>query len=77
MPIAVVAERTGLSVHTLRYYEKAGLVESVRRNAGGQRRYAAADLDWLSFLLMTTGTYATLLPLPFIFPFIFSSLMRA
>lgn len=51
MPIAVVAERTGLSAHTLRYYEKAGLVESVRRNAGGQRRYAAADLDWLSFLL--------------------------
>ncbi|MFF0973481.1 UNVERIFIED_CONTAM: MerR family DNA-binding transcriptional regulator, partial [Kocuria sp. CPCC 205295] len=33
LPIAVVAERTGLSVHTLRYYEKAGLVESVRRNA--------------------------------------------
>lgn len=57
LSIAAVAERTGLSAHTLRYYEKAGLVESVRRNAGGQRRYAAADLEWLSFLLRlrTTG----------------------
>ena len=57
LPIAAVAQQTGLSAHTLRYYEKAGLVESVGRNAGGQRRYAAGDLDWLSFLLRlrTTG----------------------
>lgn len=57
LPIAAVAQRTGLSAHTLRYYEKAGLVESVGRNAGGQRRYAAADLEWLMFLLRlrTTG----------------------
>ncbi|MFF0973335.1 UNVERIFIED_CONTAM: MerR family transcriptional regulator, partial [Kocuria sp. CPCC 205295] len=56
LPISVVAVRLELSVHTLRYYEKAGLVESVRRNAGGQRRYAAADLDWLSFLLRLRRT---------------------
>lgn len=57
LTIAEVARLTGLSAHTLRYYEKAGLVESVGRNPGGQRRYAAADLDWLSFLLRlrTTG----------------------
>ena len=57
LSIAAVAQQTGLSAHTLRYYEKAGLVESVGRNASGQRRYAAADLDWLSFLLRlrTTG----------------------
>lgn len=57
LPIAVVARQTGLSAHTLRYYEKVGLVPSVSRNSGGQRRYAAADLDWLTFLLRlrTTG----------------------
>ena len=51
MPIAEVAERTGLSKDALRYYEKAGLIEAVDRSCGGQRRYSAADLDWLAFLL--------------------------
>ena len=56
LPIAEVARRTGLSAHALRYYEKAGLVGSVGRSAGGQRRYASADLDWLSFLLRLRET---------------------
>ncbi|MCZ2805744.1 MerR family transcriptional regulator [Modestobacter sp. VKM Ac-2983] len=56
LPIAAVAQQTGLSAHALRYYEKAGLVESVGRNSGGQRRYAATDLDWLSFLLRLRAT---------------------
>ncbi len=51
LPIAEVARRTGLSKDTLRYYEKAGLIEAVKRSSGGQRRYAANDLDWLTFLL--------------------------
>lgn len=56
LPIAEVAERTGLSKDTLRYYEKAGLIEAVDRSSGGQRRYAAADLDWLAFLLRLRAT---------------------
>lgn len=56
MPIAEVAERTGLSKDTLRYYEKAGLIEAVDRSAGGQRRYATGDLDWLAFLLRLRAT---------------------
>jgi DNA-binding transcriptional MerR regulator len=56
LPIAEVAERTGLSRDTLRYYEKAGLIEAVDRSAGGRRCYAAADLDWLSFLLRLRAT---------------------
>jgi DNA-binding transcriptional MerR regulator len=51
LPIAEVARRTGLSKDTLRYYEKAGLIEAVNRSSGGQRRYAASDLDWLAFRL--------------------------
>lgn len=56
LPIAEVAERTGLSRDTLRYYEKAGLIEAVDRSSGGQRRFAAADLDWLAFLLRLRAT---------------------
>lgn len=56
LPIAEVAARTGLSAHTLRYYEKAGLISPVSRAAGGQRRYSASDLDWIAFLLRLRDT---------------------
>ena len=46
--IAEAARRTGVSVHTLRYYERAGLVvTAVDRNAAGRRRYRQLDLDWI------------------------------
>jgi DNA-binding transcriptional MerR regulator len=48
MSIAEAARRTGVSVHTLRYYERAGLVvTNVDRNAAGRRRYRKLDLDWI------------------------------
>lgn len=56
LPIAEVAQRTGLSKDTLRYYEKAGLIEAVDRSSGGQRRYATTDLDWLALLLRLRAT---------------------
>jgi hypothetical protein len=56
LPIAEVVERTGLSRDTLRYYEKAGLIDAVDRSSGGQRRYASADLAWLEFLLRLRAT---------------------
>ncbi|MGW4783962.1 MerR family transcriptional regulator [Streptomyces sp. NPDC004230] len=56
LTIAQVAERTGLTHDTLRYYEKAGLIERVGRTGGNQRRYAAADLAWLEFLLRLRET---------------------
>lgn len=46
--IGQVAGRTGLSVHTLRLYEREGLFTTeVRRDAAGRRVYGQADLDWL------------------------------
>ena len=39
-----------MSIDTLRYYERVGLISTVCRTTGGQRRYAAADLEWLEFL---------------------------
>lgn len=43
-----VVEETGLSIETLRYYEKIGLLEPVGRNAAGQRRFTDAHLEQLS-----------------------------
>jgi DNA-binding transcriptional MerR regulator len=51
------AEATGLSAHTLRYYERIGLVSPVGRASSGHRRYTENDLRWIGFLncLRSTG----------------------
>ena len=51
-----VAKRTGLSAHTLRYYERIGLIAPIGRAPGGQRRYAASDMAWIEFLLRLRAT---------------------
>jgi DNA-binding transcriptional MerR regulator len=56
LSVAEAAEASGLSAHTLRYYERAGLLEPVSRNESGHRRYAAADLERLNFLSKLRGT---------------------
>ena len=49
LSIAEAARRTGVSVHTLRYYERAGLVVTPPdRTAGGRRRYQKLDLEWIT-----------------------------
>jgi DNA-binding transcriptional MerR regulator len=55
--ISETADITGLSAHTLRYYERIGLLDAVPRGTDGRRRFRTADLAWLSFLtrLRTTG----------------------
>lgn len=48
LSIGEVAERTGLSVHALRFYEREGLlVGPVQRTSGGRRRYTPVDVEWL------------------------------
>lgn len=42
-----VAERFGLTLDTLRYYEKAGLLRQVERAPSGHRRYRADDVELL------------------------------
>ena len=51
------AEKCGLSQHTLRWYERIGLLDPVARTADGRRRYSDADLDWILLLsrLRATG----------------------
>lgn len=52
-----VAEHTGFSLDTLRYYERIGLLNDVGRDGGGRRRFSQANLDWLDMLryLRDTG----------------------
>ena len=54
--IATTADRLGVSVHTLRYYERIGLVR-VERDPSGRRRYDAASVRRLVFLtrMRTSG----------------------
>ncbi|MGB3491387.1 MAG: MerR family transcriptional regulator [Elainellaceae cyanobacterium] len=57
LTIQQVAEATGLSVHTLRYYERCDLIAPISRSASGHRRYSARDIRWIEFLnkLRLTG----------------------
>ncbi|PVB60751.1 redox-sensitive transcriptional activator SoxR [Labrenzia sp. 011] len=51
LTIGELAERTGLSVSAIRFYEEKGLVHP-SRNAGGQRRFLRADIRRLSFVMI-------------------------
>lgn len=57
LTIREFAAQTGVSLHTLRYYEKIGLIDPVRRAANGHRSYSEADLRRVDFLkrLRATG----------------------
>ena len=54
--IQEVCNRTGLSAHTLRYYEKEGLLTKVERSAGGFRQYSDEDLEWLGLICCLKNT---------------------
>lgn len=57
LTIAEAACATGVSAHTLRYYERAGLIGNVGRADSGHRRYSEEDLAWIQVLqcLRATG----------------------
>ena len=52
-----VSKKTGLTAHTLRYYEKEGLITGVERSQGGIRQYTDEDLERLGLIrcLKNTG----------------------
>ena len=57
MSISDVAERTGLTTHTLRYYEREGLMLApVGRASSTHRRYTEADVTWVTFLTKLRST---------------------
>ena len=52
-----VADKTGFSIDTLRYYERIGLLDHIDRTAGGRRAFTDDDVEWLGTLrcLRDTG----------------------
>lgn len=54
--IQEVAERTGISIYTLRYYEHIGLIHAIGRLQNSHRRYSDADIGWIEFLLKLRAT---------------------
>lgn len=57
LSISEAAELTGLTAHTLRYYERAGLMlQAVDRASSTHRRYTAADVTWIGFLTKLRAT---------------------
>ena len=51
LTIQQVTRATGLSAHTLRYYERIGLIHPIEREENTRRRYTADDVGWINFLL--------------------------
>lgn len=54
--IQEAARATGVSIHTLRYYEEIGLIHPIERLENSHRRYTEADLGWIEFLLRLRAT---------------------
>ncbi len=56
LSIQQVAGRTGLSIDTLRYYERIGLLESISRAPSGHRRYTPKDIEYIELLIRLRAT---------------------
>jgi DNA-binding transcriptional MerR regulator len=56
LTIQQVAQQTGLSNDTLRYYERIGLLEPIGRAQNGHRRYTQLNLDWIELLIRLRET---------------------
>jgi DNA-binding transcriptional MerR regulator len=54
--IGEAAEKCGLSQHTLRWYERIGLLSPIERGSDGRRRFSDGDLDWLSLITKLRDT---------------------
>jgi DNA-binding transcriptional MerR regulator len=51
MTIKSTSEKYGVTEHTLRYYEKIGMIPPVTRNSSGIRDYKDEDLEWVELVL--------------------------
>jgi len=56
LTIQEVARATGLSAHTLRYYERVGLIHAIGREQNSHRRYTSDDVGWIDFLTKLRAT---------------------
>ncbi|WP_319380406.1 MerR family transcriptional regulator [Thiomicrorhabdus sp.] len=56
MNIKEFSQRTGISPHTIRFYEKNGVLGSVQRLANGHRWFTDKDVSWMEFVLRLKQT---------------------
>lgn len=56
MKISEVATRTGLSISTIRFYERTGLCPAVSRGRDGTRRFSGTDVEWFTLLASLRAT---------------------
>lgn len=54
--IRQVAEKTNLTPHTLRYYDKEGLLPFLSRSENGIRKFSESDLEWLGLICCLKNT---------------------
>jgi DNA-binding transcriptional MerR regulator len=60
LTVAEAAQAAGVSAHTLRYYERAGLLAPIERNGSGHRRFTPEDVEWV---IVCTKLRATGMPI--------------
>lgn len=51
LSVGQLASLSGLTAHTIRFYEKAGVLQPASRAINGHRRYLPADVAWIEFVL--------------------------
>ncbi len=54
--IKEVSKLTGLSEHTLRFYEKQLLIKNISWDEHGYRIYSDFDIEWINFLIKVKNT---------------------
>lgn len=54
--ISQVAEKSGLTAHTLRYYDKEGLLPFIDRSSSGVRKFKDEDFEWLAIITCLKDT---------------------
>ena len=56
MNVVKFSQRVGISPHTIRYYEKIGLLGNVQRLANGHRYFSEKDIKWIEFVQRLKAT---------------------
>lgn len=56
MDIKHFSELVELSAHTIRYYEKIGLLRDIKRDSGGRRYFTERDINWVAFIVRLKET---------------------
>lgn len=50
MKIGEISQQTGLGIHTIRYYEKQGLIKQPVKDTSGHRDYSTVDIELLNWI---------------------------